>query len=90
MGWDDAFAFGSLMNTRGLLELIALNIGCDLGVLSPGIIAMLVLMALITTFLTGPLLDLNQSWQASDSQADSKGSKQSSKRLTKASPSTTR
>ena len=78
------------MNTRGLMELIALNIGYDLGVLSPGIFTMLVLMALITTFMTGPLLDLNQTWQASNSQVDSKGSKQSSKRLRKASPSTTR
>ena len=58
MGWRDAFAFGSLMNTRGLMELIALNIGYDLGVLSPSIFAMLVLMALVTTFLTGPLLSL--------------------------------
>jgi Kef-type K+ transport system membrane component KefB len=59
MRWSDAFAFGSLMNTRGLMELIALNIGYDLGVLSPSIFAMLVLMALITTFLTGPLLSLS-------------------------------
>jgi Kef-type K+ transport system membrane component KefB len=42
------------MNTRGLVELIALNIGYDLGILSPRIFSMLVLMALFTTFMTGP------------------------------------
>ncbi len=46
------------MNTRGLMELIVLNVGLDLGVLSPKLFAMLVLMALVTTFLTSPLLDL--------------------------------
>ncbi|HVU09486.1 MAG TPA: cation:proton antiporter [Verrucomicrobiae bacterium] len=54
----DAFALGALMNTRGLVELIALNIGYDLGILSPRIFSMLVLMALATTFMTGPLLNL--------------------------------
>jgi Kef-type K+ transport system membrane component KefB len=46
------------MNTRGLMELIALNIGYDLGILSPRIFTMLVIMALVTTVLTGPLLTL--------------------------------
>lgn len=58
MGWNDSFALGALMNTRGLVELVALNIGYDLGILSPRIFAMLVLMALVTTLLTGPLLNL--------------------------------
>jgi K+:H+ antiporter len=49
---------GALMNTRGLMELIALNIGYDLGILSQRIFTMLVLMALITTVMTGPLLTL--------------------------------
>jgi Kef-type K+ transport system membrane component KefB len=44
------------MNTRGLVELIALNIGYDLGILSPRIFAMLVIMALVTTCMTGPFL----------------------------------
>ena len=57
-GWSDAFALGALMNTRGLVELIVLNVGYDLGILSPRIFAMMVLMALITTFATGPLLQL--------------------------------
>ncbi len=46
------------MNTRGLVELIALNVGYDLGKLSPRVFAMLVLMALVTTAITGPLLSL--------------------------------
>ncbi len=46
------------MNARGLMELVALNLGLDLGVLSPKIFTMLVLMALITTFKTGPVLNL--------------------------------
>jgi Kef-type K+ transport system membrane component KefB len=58
MNWNDAFALGALMNTRGLVELIALNIGYDLGILPPRIFAMMVLMALVTTFLTGPLLNV--------------------------------
>jgi Kef-type K+ transport system membrane component KefB len=58
--WTSSLAIGALMNTRGLMELIVLNIGYDLGVLSPEIFAMLVLMALCTTFMTGPLLDLVQ------------------------------
>ncbi len=54
----DAMSIGAFMNTRGLMELIVLNIGYDLGILSPTIFAIMVLMALITTFMTGPLLDL--------------------------------
>lgn len=56
--WKDSLAIGALMNTRGLMELIVLNIGYDLGILSPEIFAMMVLMALITTFMTGPALDI--------------------------------
>lgn len=58
IGWNDAFAIGVLMNTRGLMELIVLNIGYDLGILSARIFAMMVLMALVTTFMAGPLLAL--------------------------------
>ncbi len=50
-------SIGALMNTRGLMELVVLNIGYDLGILTPQVFAMLVLMALATTFMTGPLLD---------------------------------
>jgi Kef-type K+ transport system membrane component KefB len=57
--WADSFALGALMNTRGLVELIALNIGYDLGILSPRVFTMLVLMALVTTAMTAPLLALS-------------------------------
>jgi Kef-type K+ transport system membrane component KefB/nucleotide-binding universal stress UspA family protein len=56
IGWREASAIGILMNTRGLMELIVLNIGLDLGVISPKLFAMLVIMALVTTFATTPLL----------------------------------
>ena len=51
-------AIGILMNTRGLMELIVLNIGLDLGVITPTLFAMMVLMALLTTLATTPLLAL--------------------------------
>jgi Kef-type K+ transport system membrane component KefB len=53
----DAFALGALMNTRGLMELVALNIGYELGILTPAIFAIFVVRALVTTIATGPLLD---------------------------------
>src|ERR1035437_4918224 len=56
--WKDSLTIGVLMNTRGLVELVVLNIGYDLGVLSPQIFAMLVIMALVTTFMTTPVLSL--------------------------------
>lgn len=56
--WKDSLTIGALMNTRGLMELVVLNIGYDLGVLSPEIFTMAVIMALVTTFMTGPALDL--------------------------------
>ncbi len=56
--WRQAGALGVLINTRGLIELVALNIGYDLGVLSPVVFTMMVLMALVTTFMTSPLLRL--------------------------------
>jgi Kef-type K+ transport system membrane component KefB len=58
MNWHDSFALGALMNTRGLVELIVLNIGFDLGILSPKVFTMMVIMALVTTCMTGPLLSL--------------------------------
>ena len=54
--WREAFGLGVLMNTRGLVELIVLDIGLDLGVLSPTLFAMLVIMALVTTMMASPLL----------------------------------
>ncbi|MCY3003188.1 MAG: cation:proton antiporter [Planctomycetota bacterium] len=58
MSWRHSAALGVLMNTRGLMELIVLNLGLDLGVISPTIFTMMVIMALVTTFMTTPLLDL--------------------------------
>ena len=56
--WRDSLSIGALMNTRGLMELVVLNIGYDLGVLNPQIFTMMVIMALVTTFMTSPALDL--------------------------------
>lgn len=56
--WKDSLSIGALMNTRGLMELVVLNIGYDLGVLNPEIFAMMVIMALVTTIMTGPALDI--------------------------------
>ncbi len=56
--WKDSLTIGTLMNTRGLMELVALNIGYELGVLPPSIFVILVIMALTTTFMTTPLLNL--------------------------------
>ena len=54
----DSAAVGALMNTRGLTELIVLNIGLELGVISTQLFTMLVVMALVTTFMAGPILRL--------------------------------
>jgi Kef-type K+ transport system membrane component KefB len=58
LDWRRAGALGILMNTRGLMELIVLNVGLDLGVISPTLFTMLVLMALVTTMTTTPALRL--------------------------------
>jgi len=56
LSWRDSSALGILMNTRGLVELIVLNIGLDLGVITPRLFTMLVIMALVTTMMTTPVL----------------------------------
>jgi Kef-type K+ transport system membrane component KefB len=58
MSWADAFLIGIMLNTRGLVELVVLNIGLDLGILSPVLFSMMVIMAFATTFATSPLLSL--------------------------------
>jgi len=66
----EAGGLGILMNTRGLMELVILNIGLDIKVISPALFSMMVLMALVTTFMTTPLLELvcpRQSMVSSDS-----------------------
>jgi Kef-type K+ transport system membrane component KefB len=69
MATRDAAGLGALMNTRGLMELIVLNVGLDLGVITPTLFSMLVLMALITTFATAPLLALIRPSPALDAHA---------------------
>jgi len=54
--WREATAIGVLMNTRGLMEMVVLNIGRDIGVVSPSLFTMCVIMALVTTAMTTPLL----------------------------------
>lgn len=56
--WRNSTGLGILMNTRGLVELIVLNIGLDLGIISPRLFTMMVIMALVTTVMTGPALRL--------------------------------
>ncbi len=66
--WRDSLTIGALMNTRGLMELIVLNIGLELKVLTPEVFTMMVIMALVTTFMTGPALDLiNYLFKSKDS-----------------------
>ena len=59
--WRTAFGLGALMNTRGLMELIVLNVGLDLGIISPALFAMMVVMALVTTCSAGPILFILES-----------------------------
>ena len=58
MSWREAAAVGVLMNTRGLVELVILNIGLEVGIRSPTMFSIMVLMALVTTLMTVPLLRL--------------------------------
>jgi Kef-type K+ transport system membrane component KefB len=68
LGWRQAAALGTLMNTRGLMELIVLNIGLDLHVITPGLFSMMVLMAIVTTLTTAPVLRLlgERTWNDAD------------------------
>jgi Kef-type K+ transport system membrane component KefB len=56
MNWRDSLGLGVLMNTRGLVELVILNAGLDLGILSPALFTMMIIMALVTTIMTTPIL----------------------------------
>lgn len=58
--WRTSCTLGALMNTRGLMELIVLNIGYDLGILSPKVFTMMVIMAVATTMMAGPILRLTK------------------------------
>lgn len=67
MSWRDAAGLGTLMNTRGLMGLVILDIGLDVKIISPTLFSMMVIMALVTTFMTVPLLDLVRPDQAAGS-----------------------
>jgi Kef-type K+ transport system membrane component KefB len=58
MAWREAAGLGTLMNTRGLMGLVILDIGLDIKIISPALFSMMVVMALVTTFMAVPLLDL--------------------------------
>jgi Kef-type K+ transport system membrane component KefB len=66
ISWRESLSIGALLNTRGLIELIVLNIGYDLGVLSPRFFSMMVMMAVITTMMAGPILSLLSSWRRTE------------------------
>jgi Kef-type K+ transport system membrane component KefB len=57
-GWRESFATGALMNARGLMELIVMKVGLDAGLIGPSLFTMLLVMALVTTVMTSPLLTL--------------------------------
>lgn len=65
LSWHESLSVGALMNTRGLMELIVINIGYDLGILSARVFTMMVLMALVTTIMTGPILSFLKRWEGS-------------------------
>ncbi|MDU1903677.1 MAG: cation:proton antiporter [Dysgonomonas sp.] len=67
--WKSGMTIGALMNTRGLMQLVVLNIGLDLGILTPQIFVVMVVVALVTTFMTGPLLNLID-WMYKDKPAE--------------------
>jgi Kef-type K+ transport system membrane component KefB len=58
LNWRDAAAVGVLLNTRGLMELVILNVALDLRIISPALFAMMVIMAFVTTLMTSPLLNM--------------------------------
>ena len=68
--WSAALVIGILMNTRGLMEVVILNVGLDIGVISPSLFAVMVLMALVTTACTSPLLNIVARLQRGSSPGD--------------------
>lgn len=57
LSWREAGALGALMNARGLIQLVFLTVGLEIGIVSPALFSMMVVMALVTTFMTSPLLE---------------------------------
>ncbi len=84
MSRADSLTLGALMNTRGLMELVVLNIGYELGLLPPGVFAMMVVMALATTCAAGPLVDR---WSREDASAARRPPSRRRTRTTDAPPS---
>jgi Kef-type K+ transport system membrane component KefB len=78
LGWREASMLGILMNTRGLVELIVLNVGLEIGVISPTLFAMLVLMAIVTTLTTTPLLQMFEPRRGTLSTSDAEAAVQGS------------
>ncbi len=74
LDWRHSVALGALMNTRGLMELIVLNVGLDQGVISPALFSMMVVMAVVTTLAAAPALDLLGRWSLSTPRAASRPS----------------
>jgi Kef-type K+ transport system membrane component KefB len=77
-GWRDACTIGVLMNTRGLMELVILNIGRDLGVITEVVFVMMVIMAIVTTALTTPILYLVR--PTADSEAEEAAAREKAER----------
>jgi Kef-type K+ transport system membrane component KefB len=73
--WRDALGLGILMNTRGLMELVILNIGLDIGLISTKLFSIMVIMTLVTTFMTTPLLEWVCPLKASEAPKSSKDSR---------------
>ncbi len=73
--WKDSLSLGALMNTRGLVEIVVLGIGLELGIISENIFTIMILMALVTTVLTNPLLDLIEHLFKPDDAAEKLSSK---------------
>jgi Kef-type K+ transport system membrane component KefB len=69
LGWNESVRLGVLMNTRGLMEIVIANIALDCGIIPPQMFTVLVIMALVTTFATGPLLNLTKRWRGSNAQS---------------------
>jgi Kef-type K+ transport system membrane component KefB len=63
IGWRDSWAVGVLMNCRGLTELVVLNVGLDLKIISPTLFTMLVIMTLVSTVATAPVLSVIERWR---------------------------
>jgi Kef-type K+ transport system membrane component KefB len=73
MSWRFAAALGALMNTRGLMELIVLTVGLQAGIITPRLFTMMVIMALVTTAMTAPLLGLVAKSRGEDGQDPEEG-----------------